>query len=119
MSIPTDLGTYGRGIAGTIPPIFVEADRRAAVTIVSVAIIASLKEKHIRPHYTEGLTTGDWIVLDYMQVMIHIFLPSLREKYHLEDLWQKAPIVELAINAHEIEVSTPGGDPRSPQFHGH
>jgi ribosome-associated protein len=50
----------------------------------------------------EGLQTGDWIVLDYGEVMVHIFRPGLREKYSLERLWSESKIVDL-----DIDVSKP------------
>lgn len=47
------------------------------------------------PIYTEGLKNGDWIVLDYAEIVIHLFTPSMREKYRLEELWQQGAIVDL------------------------
>ena len=51
-----------------------------------------IKEK---PISVEGLEEGKWILLDYQDVMIHIFLPQIREFYRLEKLWGDAKIVEL------------------------
>ena len=41
---------------------------------------------------------SDWIVMDYSDVIIHLLLPSAREKYALEELWRKAKIVNVNIN---------------------
>jgi len=65
-------------------------------------IIEELSEQGEEPLHTEGLQTGDWIVLDYGQIMIHLFTPGLREKYSLERLWAESKIVDL-----EIDVSKP------------
>lgn len=50
-----------------------------------------------RPSYVEGLQNGDWVVLDYINVMVHLFVPGLREKYQLERLWSQGKIMELNI----------------------
>lgn len=46
----------------------------------------------------DGQNNGDWIVLDYYDIVIHLFTPELREKYALEELWQKAKIVDVKIH---------------------
>ncbi len=67
--------------------------------VVSMAkeIVEGMGELGEKPIHTEGLQTGDWIVLDYGQVMIHLFTPGLREKYSLERLWPDSKLVELDI----------------------
>ncbi len=57
-------------------------------------IMDALKEK---PVHAEGLQTGDWVVLDYVEIMVHLFMPGLREKYALEKLWNGSKIVDLEI----------------------
>ncbi len=57
-------------------------------------VLFSLSEK---PSHVEGLQTGDWVVLDYVQVMVHLFMPGLRDKYQLEQLWREGQIVDLNI----------------------
>ncbi len=71
------------------------------VTSIARAIADELQEKGERPLHVEGLQTGDWVVMDYGQVMIHIFSPGLRSKYALEQLWGDSKIVDL-----EIDVSS-------------
>lgn len=48
-----------------------------------------LKKENINPNKIEGYESGTWILLDYGYVMIHIFTQEEREKYNLEDLWDK------------------------------
>lgn len=43
----------------------------------------------------EGMETGDWILLDCGDVMVHIFQDAVREVFDLDGLWGKAPIVEI------------------------
>jgi ribosome-associated protein len=47
---------------------------------------------------SEGLQTGDWVVLDFGVVLVHLFQPGLREKYSLEKLWNEGEIVDLVIS---------------------
>jgi len=56
----------------------------------------------MRPMYVEGLQEGDWVVLDYGHVVIHLFTPELREKYSLEQLWQQGKIIDLEIKVHSL-----------------
>ena len=71
------------------------ADRH--VVAISEAIIKALSEEGKKPLYVEGLSTGDWVVIDFLDVVVHLFMPGLREKYHLESLWQEAEIVDLEL----------------------
>ncbi|PID93676.1 MAG: ribosome silencing factor [Bacteroidetes bacterium] len=49
--------------------------------------ITQCKEK---PWHTEGRNNAEWILLDYGNIVVHIFLPEKREFYKLEDLWADA-----------------------------
>ncbi len=49
----------------------------------------------VKPLAIEGKQTGNWILMDYGDVMVHIFLDSLREYYSLERLWPKAAVTPL------------------------
>lgn len=44
----------------------------------------------------EGEPRGDWILMDYLNVVVHIFVPEARDFYRLEVLWKDAPRLELA-----------------------
>jgi len=62
------------------------------------SIMEALEEKGESPTHTEGLQSGDWIVLDYSEVIVHLFQPGLREKYSLEKLWNEGSIIDLSID---------------------
>ena len=57
-------------------------------------ILEEMNESGEKPIHTEGLRTGDWIVLDYGTVVIHIFDEEARAYYDLEGLWAGAKPVE-------------------------
>jgi ribosome-associated protein len=55
-----------------------------------------LREDHeIRPAAVDGFPASQWIVLDYMQVIVHVFHREKRDFYSLEDLWSDAPRVDI------------------------
>lgn len=54
-----------------------------------------------KPVYTEGQQAGDWVVLDYFQVVIHLLVPEMRQKYQLERLWPDGKVIDL-----ELEVKS-------------
>ena len=54
-----------------------------------------LREDHaIRPVAIDGFPASQWIVLDYLQVVVHVFHRDKREFYSLEDLWSDAPLLD-------------------------
>jgi ribosome-associated protein len=61
---------------------------------------AVLSQAGIEPLGIEGREDGQWVLMDYNIMVIHIFLEPLREFYNLEDLWSEAPKIELEIDNH-------------------
>ena len=53
-------------------------------------------EEQILPHTVEGEREGNWIVADYLDVVLHVFTPETRGYYRLEELWDDVPSVEHA-----------------------
>jgi ribosome-associated protein len=54
-------------------------------------VVEKMSEAGIRPHRIEGAAASGWIVLDFGDVLVHIFSEELRDFYRLEDLWAEAP----------------------------
>lgn len=50
-----------------------------------------------KPLHVEGEGNGDWLVLDYGEIVFHLFIPSLRVRYALEQVWKEGSVVDLAI----------------------
>lgn len=67
------------------------------VIALAHAVVDALKKEGERPFQIEGLETGDWVVIDYLEYMVHLFMPGVRDKYRLEDLFKDGKIVELTI----------------------
>ena len=54
-----------------------------------------LKKEGTTPHHAEGITQGRWVLLDYVDFVVHLFHPSLRSFYQLERLWSDADVVPI------------------------
>lgn len=50
----------------------------------------------------DGSDDGEWIVMDYGDVVIHLFTPDMREKYALEQLWNHSKIVDVRIDVSKV-----------------
>jgi ribosome-associated protein len=62
------------------------------------SILHGCKERlGIAPRRVEGLTQAQWILMDYLDVVVHVFTPDTREYYRLEQLWGEAPSLELSV----------------------
>lgn len=60
-------------------------------TAISEEILDSVKKKALeRPVTIDGMREGRWIGIDYGTVIVHIFLPELRDFYDIEHLWEDA-----------------------------
>ena len=56
-------------------------------------VIATMRAAGQRPFVTEGYDAGQWILVDFSDVIVHIFLPDVRDFYDLDGLWVDAPKV--------------------------
>lgn len=69
----------------------------SAETGIQVSAIANAVSKGTpaKPWHIEGLANQSWVLLDYVDVVLHIFKTQTREFYSLEKLWADAPTVEI------------------------
>jgi len=63
----------------------------AHVRGMAESVVERLAAAGQRLHHVEGLAQGRWVLLDYVDVVIHLFHPAAREFYQLERLWGDAP----------------------------
>lgn len=75
----------------TIADYFVIASGTSTTHIKSLAdnIEYELKKESIYPNKIEGYNTGTWILMDYGDVIVHIFTEQERENYKIEALWEE------------------------------
>jgi ribosome-associated protein len=77
---------------------FVIADAESSTHVDSIASSVEdtvKKQLNERPFHTEGWENSEWILLDYVDIMVHVFQQQTRDFYRLEDLWADAEITRL------------------------
>lgn len=90
-----------RGIS-TFTDFFVicSAHSEPQLKAISNAVQDEVREKYgVKPQAVDGLPASQWVVLDYTDVIVHIFQDELRRRYALEDLWNDARIEEFVSSA--------------------
>jgi ribosome-associated protein len=92
-----DLVVLETGGVSSIADYFVICSGRSdtQVQAITEGVEAVLAQKGARPLSVEGLPHGQWALLDYGDVVVHVFYLPVRQFYDLERLWTRAPRVEL------------------------
>ena len=67
----------------------------AIVNSVLKTVSKALQEK---PFHTEGLDNAEWVLIDYVNVVVHVFQNHIREYYNIEELWGDAKSTQIAPN---------------------
>lgn len=75
--------------------VICSADADRQVKAIADEIEDKLLESRIRCLHKEGYQTMNWIILDYFDVIVHIFKADVRSYYNLEKLWGDAPITKI------------------------
>ena len=71
------------------------ADSDTQVKAISDEVERKLREEGISSWHREGYESLSWVLLDYVDVVVHIFKKDARQYYNLEKLWGDAPVVEV------------------------
>jgi ribosome-associated protein len=66
------------------------------VTAIAEHVEDALRSEHIRPAHHEGYARSEWVLLDYFDFIVHVFMPDTREFYALDRLWGTAARTEMA-----------------------
>jgi len=82
------------------------------VQAIAQSIEDELEKEGVRLLGQEGKTEGRWILMDYGDVVVHIFLEPIRAFYDLEGLWIDAPRVDLEKGEH-LGENSPGSEKRT------
>jgi ribosome-associated protein len=83
--------------------IIAEGNVDRHVRAISKGILEAGSSLKIPLWHIEGDKSADWVVVDFGDIVIHLFVPEFREKYALEQLWKEAEIVDVKI---DIKKST-------------
>ena len=73
--------------------IIVSGTSDAHVRGMADHLVTALAPAAFSPHHVEGLAQGRWVLVDYVDFVVHVFHPELRDFYQLERLWGDAPVV--------------------------
>ena len=73
-------------------------NERQARAIVDEVKLRLKGEHELLPGGVDGEGAAGWIVLDYLDAVLHVFTAEERERYQLEDLWREAPRLELQLS---------------------
>ena len=79
-----------------------DTDRQVGAIMDSVEEFA-LKITGEKPFHKEGKENSEWIILDYFDVVVHIFQKEFRESYKLEELWADAKVTKIEVSYTNIE----------------
>lgn len=82
----------------SVADYFVIASGEANVHVKAIvrAVEDGMMDRGYKPFHREGYQQGNWVLLDYIDVVVHIFVESTRQFYALERLWGDAPVEELS-----------------------
>lgn len=85
-----------RGLSG-IADFFLIGSARSTphAETVAEAVRVALRTRGVRPRHVEGSAESGWVLLDYGDVVIHVFLEATRGFYALERLWGDAPLISV------------------------
>ena len=70
-------------------------NERQATAITDEVRLRLKRDEGLLPGRVEGEGAAGWVVLDYLDCVLHVFTPEARERYRLEELWHEAPRLEL------------------------
>ena len=74
--------------------VICSAGSERQITAIRDDLVGGLRDTaHRRPLRAQGTASSGWVLLDYGDVIVHIFSPEEREFYQLEELWAEAPAV--------------------------
>ncbi len=83
--------------------VIVSASSTRAVNAIADNIEMVLRDDHAtKPRTSEGRDTSTWVLIDYADMIVHVFLEETREYYDLERLWSDAPRIDWAPNSREL-----------------
>ena len=74
-------------------------NERQARAIVDEVRVQVKREMGLLPGGVDGGGEAGWIILDYLDCVLHVFTEEARDRYQLEDLWRDAPRLELDLEA--------------------
>jgi ribosome-associated protein len=81
--------------------LIVSGSSEVQVKAIAEAVADKLRERGLRPWHLEGMEGRRWVLLDYVEFVVHVFHEKTREYYMLDRLWGDARSVELGLDGTE------------------
>ena len=81
-------------------------NERQAKAITDEVKLQLKREEELLPSGVEGDGPAGWVVLDYLDCVLHVFTPDARGRYRLEELWREAPRLELRRSPVEARATS-------------
>jgi len=81
-------------------------NERQAAAITDEVHYRLKKDAGLLPARVEGEGAAGWVLLDYLDCVLHVFTPDARERYRLEELWREAPRLELRRSPVEARATS-------------
>jgi ribosome-associated protein len=82
-------------------------ERQARAIVDDVRVVVK-RETGLLPGGVDGGGDAGWTILDYLDVVLHVFTPEARDRYRLEELWRDAPRLELTLEEPEAPSAATG-----------
>lgn len=95
----------------SLADFFVICTGRSDTQVQAIAEHVEIERKHAGhpPLGVEGFRKGQWVIVDFGDIVLHVFNEPTREFYDLERLWAKAPVVELpedcAVQVRDLQLA--------------
>jgi ribosome-associated protein len=71
------------------------------VKAIAEAVIDGCKKKNIKIYHVEGMNAATWVLIDLVDIVVHVFQPEVRKYYQLERLWGDAKIEKFSYEGEE------------------
>ena len=83
-------------------------NERLAKAIVDEVRVRVKQESGVLPGGVNGGGEAGWTIIDYLDVVLHVFTPEARDRYQLDDLWHEAPRLEIDFETPEAPSAAAG-----------
>lgn len=84
------------------------------VQAVADAVVEQLEKRSVEPLHTEGYEQGNWVLIDYVDFLINVFIAETRDYYQLERIWRDAPVL-VGERSGRAGASEDVGDAETPE----
>lgn len=74
--------------------IITHGDSSTQVRAIYLNVVEQAEKNGFKPYHTEGMRNSEWIIIDFVDVVVHVFYREKRDFYGLEDLWNDAKLTK-------------------------